>query len=135
MSVVLEVLGLLVMLLGLVLMAIGIFGIFRFKTFYARMLVVSKVDTVGVIVFLLGLAIRSGISFFSGKLFLIIVCILILSPLVSHMVARSAYISGVELYDHHTADEHAGDDRLAEFVEHIHVSNPHKADEHAGDEL
>ena len=110
MSAVLEVVGLLVMLIGLVLMAIGIFGIFRFKTFYARMLVVSKVDTVGVIVFLMGLAIRHGFSFFSGKILLIIVCILILSPLVSHMVARSAYLSGVELSDPHTADELAGDD-------------------------
>ena len=135
MTVVFDILGLIIMILGLVFMAIGIFGIFRFKTFYARMLVVTKVDTVGVMVFLLGLAIRQGFSFFSGKLLLIIVCVLILSPLVSHMIARSAYISGVELYDHHTADEHAGDDRLAEFVEHIHVSNPHKADEHAGDEL
>ena len=135
MTVVLEILGLLIMLLGLVLMAIGIFGIFRFKTFYARMLVVSKVDTVGVIVFLMGLAIRHGFSFFSGKLLLIIVSILILSPLVSHMVARSAYISGVELYDLHTADEHAGADSLAKFVDHIHVSDPHKADEQAGDGL
>ena len=109
MMMVLEILGLLVMFLGLVLMAIGIFGIFRFKTFYARMLVVSKVDTVGVIVFLMGLAIRNGFSFFSGKLLLIIISVLILSPLVSHMVARSAYISGVELSDPHETDEHAGD--------------------------
>ena len=107
--VVLEILGLSVMLLGLVLMAIGIFGIFRFKTFYARMLVVSKVDTVGVVVFLMGLAIRNGFSFFSGKLLLIIISVLILSPLVSHMVARSAYISGVELSDPHKTDEQAGD--------------------------
>ena len=109
MMVVLEVVGLFTMFLGLVLMAIGIFGIFRFKTFYARMLVVSKVDTVGVMVFLMGLAIRHGFSFFSGKLLLIIICILILSPLVSHMVARSAYISGVELADPHKTDEQAGD--------------------------
>ena len=106
----LEVVGLIIMFLGLGLMAIGIFGIFRFKTFYARMLVVSKVDTVGVIVFLMGLAIRNGFSFFSGKILLTIVCILILSPLVSHMVARSAYISGVELSDPHSSDEHAGDE-------------------------
>ena len=135
MMIVLEILGLLVMLLGLVLMAIGMFGIFRFKTFYGRMLVVSKVDTVGVIVFLMGLAIRNGFSFFSGKLLLIIISVLILSPLVSHMIARSAYISGVELSDFHTADEHVGDDSLAKFVDHIHVSDPHMTDEHAGDGL
>ena len=110
MTAVLNVLGLLVMILGLVFMAIGIFGIYRFKTFYARMLVVTKVDTVGVMVFLLGLAIRQGFSFFSGKLLLIIICVLILSPLVSHVIARSAYISGVELANPHKVDEQAGDE-------------------------
>lgn len=109
MSVFREAAGLAVMFLGLGLMAVGIFGIFRFRTFYARMLVVSKVDTVGVVVFLMGLALRQGFGFFSGKILLIMVCVLILSPLVSHVVARSAYISGVELADPHTPDETAGD--------------------------
>ena len=110
MTVVIDVLGLLIMVLGLVFMGIGIFGIFRFRTFYARMLVVTKVDTVGVIVFLLGLAIRNGFTFFSGKIFLIIVCVLILSPLVSHIVARAAYLSGVELTNPHKTDDTAGDE-------------------------
>ena len=110
MSIVLEVVGLAVMFLGLILIAIGLFGLFRFKTFYARMLVVSKVDSVGVMVFLLGLAIRQGFSFFSGKLILIVICILILSPLVGHIVARAAHMSGVELSDPHKTDALAGDE-------------------------
>lgn len=110
MTIVLEIAGLAIMFLGIILMGIGIFGIFRFKTFYARMLVVSKVDTVGAIVFLFGLAVRHGFSFFSGKILLIIITILILSPLVSHMVARSAYISGYKLSDpHKSSTEHEGD--------------------------
>ena len=110
MSTIIDIAGLAVMILGIILMAVGIFGIFRFKTFYARMLVVSKVDTVGVVVFLFGLAIWHGISFFTGKILLIIVIVLILSPLVSHMVARSAYISGIKLSDpHKTDDEFEGD--------------------------
>ena len=99
MSFVLEIIGFVVMVLGLILMLIGIFGIYRFKNFYARILVVSKVDTVGVITFLFGLAIRHGFSFFSGKLLLLITVILILSPLVSHMIARSAYISDHKMTD------------------------------------
>ena len=94
-----EIIGTIIMFIGMGFMLIGIVGVFRFKCFYARMLVVSKVDTVGAVVFLAGLAVRHGFSFFSGKLVLIIITILILSPLVGHMVARSAYTSGHKLSD------------------------------------
>ena len=93
MSVIQEVIGLLVMALGLGLMAIGLVGLFKFKNFYGRILAVSKVDTVGIVLFLFGVMIKEGISFFSGKVFLIVVITLLLGPLVGHMVARSAYLS------------------------------------------
>ena len=112
MNMILDIVGLVVMAAGMVFMFIGILGIFRFKCFYARILVVSKVDTVGAIVFLLGLAIRHGFSFFSGKLLLIVITILILSPLVGHMVARSAYISGHKLSDPYKGDSNYEGDGL-----------------------
>ena len=111
MSPILEIIGLIIMFVGMAFMAIGILGIFRFKCFYARILVVSKVDTVGAVIFLLGLAIRHGFSFFSGKLLLIVITILILSPLVGHMIARSAYVSGHKLSDPYKGDANIeGDD-------------------------
>ena len=112
MSVVLEVVGLVVMGVGLIFMLIGIIGTFRFECFYARMLVVSKVDTVGAVVFLGGLAIRHGLTFFSGKLVLIIITILILSPLVGHMIARSAHVSGHKLADPYIGDKDSEGDGL-----------------------
>ena len=112
MSLVFEVIGLMIMILGIILMGIGIYGIFHFKGFYTRILVVSKVDTVGTITFLFGLAIYHGISFFSGKLLLIIIFILILSPLVGHMIARSAYISDHKIQDPHEPESDAPGDGL-----------------------
>ena len=110
MNAALGVAGAIVMIIGMGFMLIGIIGIFRFKCFYARILIVSKVDTVGAIIFMFGLALRHGFSFFSGKLLLIIIIILILSPLVGHMVARSAYISGHKLSDPYKEDsEYEGD--------------------------
>jgi len=110
MNAALEITGVIVMFVGMIFMLIGIVGIFKFKCFYARILVVSKVDTVGAIIFLSGLAIRHGFSFFSGKLLLMIIFILILSPLVGHMVARSAYISDHKLSDPYKGDgEYEGD--------------------------
>jgi multicomponent Na+:H+ antiporter subunit G len=104
MILILETAGAIIMFLGLCLMFIGIIGIFKFKCFYARILVVTKLDTVGTVVFLFGLLLWRGLSFFSGKLLLIIIIILILSPLVGHIVARSAHISGLKLSDPNKGD-------------------------------
>jgi len=93
----LEVLGNIIMGIGIAFMLFGIVGIFRFENFYLRLLVSSKVDTVGALTLIIGLIIRHGISFFSGKLLLIIAIMLILNPLVAHMIARSAYLSGYKL--------------------------------------
>ena len=89
-----EILSNIVIGLGLALMAIGIFGLYKYKDFYPSILISSKIDTVGMITVILGIAIRHGISFFSGKLMLILVIILILNPLVAHVLTRSAYAAG-----------------------------------------
>ena len=92
-----EILGNIVIGLGLLFMAFGIMGIFRFKDFYPSILIASKIDTVGMLTVIFGIAIRHGVSFFSGKLLLIVVIFLILNPLVAHVLTRSAYAAGHEL--------------------------------------
>ena len=94
----LEILGFIVMGFGVFLMLFGVIGIFqRKKDFYYRVLIASKIDTVGFMTLLFGLAIRHGISFFSGKVLLLVVIILVLNPLVAHIMVRSAYTSGFKL--------------------------------------
>jgi len=93
----LEILGNVVVGIGIAFMLFGVVGIFRFENFYLRLLVSSKVDTVGALTLIIGLLIRHGIGYFSGKLLLIIGIMLILNPLVAHMIARSAYLSGYKL--------------------------------------
>jgi len=78
-------------------MFFGVLGIFKFDDFYPRILVSSKIDTVGALTLIAGLAVRHGVSFFSGKLLLLVIIILVLNPLVSYVVARSAYLSGYEI--------------------------------------
>ena len=75
-------------------MFFGVIGLFKFKNFYPRILVASKVDTVGMVTLLIGVAVRHGVSFLSGKVLLLIMIIMIFNPLVSHILARSAYLSG-----------------------------------------
>ncbi|MBF7097080.1 monovalent cation/H(+) antiporter subunit G [Alkalibacter mobilis] len=75
-------------------MIFGIIGIFRFKDFYARILISSKVETVGFLTIMVGLMFRTGISYSTMKIMLICLLAIITNPLSTHAIARSAYLSG-----------------------------------------
>lgn len=84
-----------VMGIGIIFMLVGVIGMFMpRKDFYFRILIACKSDTVGMLTLAIGLVMRHGISFFSGKLLLIVIIIAVLNPLVTHTVARAAYKSG-----------------------------------------
>ena len=90
-----HIVGYIVMGIGVAFMLFGVLGLFQpGKDFYYRILVACKIDTVGFMTIVIGVAIRHGFSFFTGKLFLIMIIIMVLNPLVAHIVARSAYKSG-----------------------------------------
>lgn len=87
--------GYIVIAIGLIFMGFGVIGVLQPKRdFYYRILVACKIDTVGIITFCVGLGIRHGISFFTGKIFLLLIIILVLNPLVAHMIVRSAHSAG-----------------------------------------
>lgn len=88
-------LGYAVIGLGVLFMLVGVLGLFqRGKDFYYRLLVACKIDTVGLLTISLGLALRHGFSFFTGKTLLITVIILVLNPFVAHVIGQAAYRSG-----------------------------------------
>jgi multicomponent Na+:H+ antiporter subunit G len=88
-----KVAGNIIIFAGIVFMLFGIIGIFKFTNFYARILITAKIDTVGSLTFIIGVAVKHGFGFFSLKLLLLAVLILFINPLVTHMIARSAYMS------------------------------------------
>lgn len=92
-----ETFGLVLIWSGIVFIAMGVFGVYRFKNFYPRTLVVSKIDTVGNITLMAGIALRSGFNFFTMKVLLILSIMLIINPLSTHSIARSAYYSGYKV--------------------------------------
>jgi len=79
---------------GIFFILVGVIGIVKYENFFTRILVTAKIDTVGVITVFLGMAIRHGAGFFSLKVLLLVGIVMILNPLTSHMIARSAYLSG-----------------------------------------
>jgi len=77
---------------GVLIMFIGVIGIFKLKNFFARILICGVIDTVGTITIIVGIAVKHGFSFFSLKLLLLIGIILFINPLITHILARSAYL-------------------------------------------
>jgi len=78
-------------LLGIFFLCLGVYGQFKYKDFYTRILVASKVDTVGFLLIVIGMILRHGFSFFSGKLVLIGLLIVTLNPFVAAILVRSAF--------------------------------------------
>ena len=101
-----EILGNIIIVAGIIMMFFGVIGLFKFKNFYPRILVTAKIDTVGTLTLIAGFIIKHGFSFFSLKLLLLLGIMLLLNPLASHIIARSAYLSGykpevceIDVYD------------------------------------
>jgi len=90
-----QILAYVVMGIGVAFMLLGVIGIFKpNKDFYYRILVACKIDTVGILTLGFGLALYHGFSFFTGKILLIVIIILVLNPFVAHIMARAAHRSG-----------------------------------------
>ncbi len=92
-----ETVALIFMSGGLFFIGFGILGLYRFKNFYTRILIASNVDTAGFILLLAGVIIKHGFSFFSLKVSFIVGLVLIVNPLITHAITRSAYNSGFKI--------------------------------------
>ncbi len=97
MTQVIEWIANIVIIIGLIFMALGVFGIFRFKDYFSRILVAAKVDTVGFITIMFGLMLKHGFDFFSGKIILVLALYLITNPIATHAITRSAHLSGYRI--------------------------------------
>ncbi len=89
-----ETIGIVFMAIGVIFLFFGVLGLYRYRNFYARALVASKIDTVGFLTLLAGVIIHQGFSMFSLKVLAILLLGMLINPLVSHYIVRSAYKSG-----------------------------------------
>jgi multicomponent Na+:H+ antiporter subunit G len=80
--------GAVLLLCGLVIFGIEMFGIFRFKYVLNRMHAAAMGDTLGIGFSLVGLMFMSGWSFTTLKFFLVVVFLWFSSPVSSHLIAR-----------------------------------------------
>lgn len=91
-----ESIAMVLMISGLFFLSIATVGFMRFPDIYCRLHVTGVIDTLGVPLMLLGAAVHVGLELTSVKLLLALVLLYLTSPLVAHLLARSALQAGRE---------------------------------------
>ncbi len=76
---------------GIFFMLVGSIGVIRLPDFYSRTHAVSKSDTLGITLVILGLIIYEGLTMNSVKLTFIVLFIALSNPIGTHALARAAY--------------------------------------------
>lgn len=89
--------GIALLLTGLVIFVLQLFGVFKFKYVLNRMHTAAMGDTLGIGVSLVGLILLSGWNITSLKTALIIVFLWMASPVSSHLIARLEVITNEHL--------------------------------------
>lgn len=82
------IVGTAVILCGLFIFIVEVYGIFHLKYVMNRMHAAAMGDTLGISISLIGLMIFSGINFITLKMALIVVFLWFASPVSSHLIAR-----------------------------------------------
>ena len=85
------------LLLGLGVFALELFGVFKFKYVLNRMHAAAMGDTLGLGASLTGLILLSGWNITSVKLALILVFLWMASPVASHLIARLEVVTNEHL--------------------------------------
>ena len=79
--------------LGVAMVFVGMYGFYKFKDFKSKLLVSATINTMGVITVLLGAMVRSGLTWFTLKVALILAISLLLNPVVTSKIALGAKTS------------------------------------------
>ena len=100
------------LLVGLLIFLLQIFGVFKFKYVLNRMHAAAMGDTLGIGVSLTGLILLSGFNVASLKMALIIVFLWLASPVSSHLISRLEVVTNEHLAEHCELPEDKWEDEL-----------------------
>ena len=100
------------LLMGLGIFILQIFGVFKFKYVLNRMHAAAMGDTLGIGVSLTGLIILSGFNFTSLKMAMIILFLWLASPVSSHLISRLEIVTNEHLATYCELPEHLEEDEL-----------------------
>lgn len=91
------IVGIALILCGMIVFGIEIFGVFKFGYVLNRMHAAAMGDTLGIALSMLGLIVLCGLNFTSLKMVLVVVFLWFASPVASHMLTRFEVATNEEL--------------------------------------
>ena len=89
--------GITLLLCGIVVFGIELFGVFRFGYVLIRMHAAALGDTLGIALSMGGLIVLCGLNFIALKMILVVVFLWFASPVSSHVLARFEVVTNEEL--------------------------------------
>jgi multicomponent Na+:H+ antiporter subunit G len=90
------IIGMIFMVVGAFFMFTAALGVLRMPDFFTRLHPAGIADALGAPLVLIGIAIQSGFTLFSGKVILLILFLFITSPTACHALAHAAVLSGLK---------------------------------------
>lgn len=84
------------LVVGAFFMISGAIGVVRFPDFYTRMHAAGVLESLGAPLIILGVILLHGWSLFTVKLIFLIILLWVTGPTASHIVAKSAFLSGLK---------------------------------------
>lgn len=99
------IIGSLLIFIGLFFMIVGSFGLLRLPDFFSRTHAASKVDTVGIVIALGGIAFLGKGHLDAHKALLAAFLIMLTNPVSAHALAKAAYRAGHKPWQKETAEE------------------------------
>lgn len=103
-----QLMGIVMMVLGVLLILIAGIGILRMPDLYTRMSASTKASTLGLGLILLGTAVTFGSFGITTRAVATIVFVMLTAPVSAHLMGRAAYTNGVKLWEGTRHDELAG---------------------------
>jgi len=113
-----QIIGYIVMGMGVTFLFLGALGVFRFPDVYNRLQAGTKCTTLGAFLSIIGTGIIEPTWFL--KCLTIAIFVLFTNPISAHALARASYKSGVKLWDKSVVD------KCKEFEECINVEEEDK---------
>lgn len=92
-----QLLGQAIILLGILITGFGVYAFLKLDSFYARLVITSKVEAMGFTTITIGAILLAGIDIAAIKLAIILFFELLTVAAGAHAIARSAWKSGYRL--------------------------------------
>lgn len=101
-----DIIGNILIIIGILFDVFGCIGLVRFPDVYNRLQASTKCVTLGTILLLVGVALIGASGAMAAKAIICAVFILITSPTAAHAIAKGAYASGVKLWENSVVDKY-----------------------------